>query len=109
MARDITDRDTATAAVPMSPTITTAVASGSGSVSGMGTAGGFGAFGFAADPFMIVKSRPAFPNRVFGDACKNGFKKTFFQPSCGANIYRGIDRCSLFSETASFEMALSHL
>jgi len=54
-------------AAPMSPMIITAAAFGSVSVSGMGTAGGFGASGFAADRLTPAATSSRLPaNLMYG-------------------------------------------
>src|SRR3954453_5447614 len=78
--------DMDTAVRPMPPMAIMAVASGSGSVSGTVTAGGFGESGFAADPFILIKSRAASSESTdfSRTAASNGLKKTFFQATSPA-------------------------
>ena len=101
---------TDTAVRPMSPTAIMAAAFGSGSVSGMASPGEFGASGFAADPFILIKSRVAFPERTgfSGSAASNGLKKTLFQATSDHRLL-WIHCSTLFSETACFQRILANL
>src|SRR5712671_5495535 len=82
----ITDRAMAiTAARPMSLTTITAAAPGSGSVSGMGMAGGFAVSGCAADPVHLHYKAPGCPSKQ--QVSRWWPEKTFFSGDWDKGVY----------------------